>query len=272
VAERVDHLAAIVARKRVEVARRLRRATLYAAWAERTPAPLREQALGALRRSSNAPPRVIAEIKLRSPSAGQIRPRVSGEIAAIAASYQGAGAAAVSVLCDGPGFGGSPLDLRRVASRVSVPVLFKEFVLHSVQLDLARAVGASLVLLLVRVLEDAELASLVREARRRGLEPVVEAADQAELERALATEAAVVGINARDLRSFTLDAEAAARLVDRIPRDRVGVFMSGVRNQADFDRVAATRADCVLIGEGLMSADDPYATLAGWLAGSQSRG
>jgi indole-3-glycerol phosphate synthase len=111
------------------------------------------------------------------------------------------------------------------------------------------------------VLSDAELALLIREIRARGMEPVVEAADAQELERALATEATIIGVNARDLRSFSVDSAHATSLVDRIPASRVAVFMSGVRTPADFARVAASRADAVLIGEGLMRAPDPGAQL-----------
>jgi indole-3-glycerol phosphate synthase len=260
-AEQVDHLSRIVERKRVEVARRVRRASLFERWANEHAAP-RPGLARALARASGEPPRVIAEIKLRSPSAGVIRTREPFELAEIAEGYQQGGAAAVSVLCDGPGFGGSPLDVRRVSQAVSVPVLFKEFVVHEVQLDLARALGASFVLLLVRVLDDGELVRLIRAVRERGLEPVVEAADGHELERALHTEATIIGVNARDLRSFSVDAGQAAALVDRIPRERVAVFMSGVRSSDDFARVASTRADAVLIGEGLMRAVDPGARLA----------
>jgi indole-3-glycerol phosphate synthase len=256
-----DHLARIVERKRFEVVRRLRRAGRFVALAESAPLP-RGDLLAPLRRAPGQPPCVIAEIKLRSPSAGEIRARVPGELSAIAAGYQQGGAAAISVLCDGPGFGGCPLDVRRVAARVQRPVLFKEFVLDPVQVDCARALGASYVLLLVRVLSDGELRRLIREVRARGLEPVVEAADADELSRALATEATIVGVNARDLRSFTVDAGQAGALIETIPVDRIAVFMSGVRTRDDFARVAGTRADAVLIGEGLMRDRDPGQKLA----------
>lgn len=259
-AGKVDHLARIVQRKRGEVARRVSRAAEFVRFAEAAPAP-RPELLAPLRRTTGAP-RVIAEIKLKSPSAGTIRERRVGEHASIARGYERGGAAAISVLCDGPGFGGSPLDLRRVAREVQVPVVFKEFVIDQVQVDLARAVGASYVLLLVRVLEERELLRLIREVRARGLEPLVEAADEAELERALATDASIIGVNARDLRSFDVDAGRAGQLVERIPQNRVAVFMSGVRTAADFERIADTRADAVLIGEGLMRAHDPGAQLA----------
>ena len=265
-----DHLARIVARKRHEVARRVRRASTFVRLSEAQPAPGPEL-LAPLRRAPSSPPRVIAEIKLSSPSAGTIRARVPGEIARIAAGYERAGAAAVSVLCDGPGFGGSPLDVRRATRTIAAPVLFKEFVVDPVQIDVARAVGASYVLLLVRVLDDRALRTLIREVRARGLEPVVEAADADELTRALATDAAIVGVNARDLRSFDVDPGRAGALIERIPAPRIAVFMSGVRSHEDFARVAETRADAVLIGEGLMRAPDPGARLAELLRDASSR-
>jgi indole-3-glycerol phosphate synthase len=260
----IDHLARIVERKRLEVARRIRRASTFVRLAEQAP-PARADLLAPLRRPSRAKPRVIAEIKLKSPSAGTIRARSSGDLVRIAEGYERGGAAAISVLCDGPGFGGAPLDLRRVARRVSVPVLFKEFVVDPVQVDLARAVGASYVLLLVAVLDDRELARLIREVRARGLEPIVEAADRGELERALATDAAIVGVNARDLRSFEVSSTRASDLIERIPSQRVAVFMSGIRSRVDLEGVAQTRADAVLIGEGLMRESDPGDTLGEWL-------
>jgi indole-3-glycerol phosphate synthase len=257
----VDHLAQIVARKHAEVGRRLRRSELFRQAANGRE-PTSRDLLAVLRRRASLAPHVIAEIKLQSPSAGQIRARQTGEIVRIAQAYERAGASAVSVLCDRPGFGSSVLDLRRVATTIAAPVLFKEFVVDEVQLDLARAASASLVLLLVRVLNDEALARLIRACRARGLEPVVEAADEHELERALLTNAAIVGINARDLRSFAVDPATASSLIDRIPADRIAVFMSGVRSAADFARVAASRADAVLIGEGLMRAPDPGLELA----------
>lgn len=260
----IDHLARIVERKRLEVARRIRRAPAFVRFAEAARAP-RAELLSPLRRQPGAQPHVIAEIKLKSPSAGTIRARSTGELVRIARGYEQGGASALSVLCDGPGFGGSPLDVRRVAAHVGVPVLFKEFVVDPVQVDLARATGASYVLLLVRVLDDRELVRLIREVRARGLEPVVEAADEQELARALATDAAIVGVNARDLRSFEVSSTRASELIERIPSQRVAVFMSGVRSRADLARVGATRADAVLIGEGLMREPSPGETLRAWL-------
>lgn len=251
----MSYLDAILARKEREVARRHRRART---WQRASVDGARaERACRALRRPVGALPRVIAEIKLRSPSAGEIRPRRVGEVPELAREYVGAGAAAVSVLCDGPGFGGTPLDLRRAAKATDAPLLFKEFVLDELQIDLAACMGASMVLLLVRALQPERLEALVDAALRKGLAPVVEAADDRELDIALQTSARIVGVNARDLRTFRVDGEAAARILGRLPEERIGVYMSGIASAEDFRRVAQTRADAALIGEGLMRARSP---------------
>jgi indole-3-glycerol phosphate synthase len=223
-------------------------------------------AIERLRRSGAAAPRVIAEIKLRSPSAGSIRPRSARLVQTIAREYVQGGAAAVSVLCDGPGFGGSALDLRRAALAVSAPLLFKEFVLDPIQVTLARLVGAHMVLLLVRALDARSLNALVDEVLRQGMAPVVEAADEEELEIALGTRATLIGVNARDLRTFIVDPERARRAIERIPAERVAVHMSGIASGDDLRAAAASRADAVLVGEALMRAPVPSARLREWLA------
>jgi indole-3-glycerol phosphate synthase len=265
-----DYLGPILARKRREIARRHAHGALAAVAAEQVgghePRDRGAIAVERLRRSGDTPPRVIAEIKMRSPSAGSIRPRSTGLVQAIARDYVEGGAAAVSVLCDGPGFGGSPLDVRRAATAVSAPVLFKEFVLDPVQVTLARSVGAHMVLLLVRALDQRALGELVQEVLRQRMAPVVEAADDDELEIALATGATLIGVNARDLRTFRVDPERARRAIARIPSGRVAVHMSGIVSGEDLRAVAASRADAVLIGEALMRAPAPSARLREWLA------
>jgi indole-3-glycerol phosphate synthase len=265
----VDYLEAILARKRVENARRSRHARPWQGYAGRLVASDARLDRGAsalirLRRARGDALRVIAEIKLRSPSAGMLRARTPGAVQAIALDYMHAGAAAISVLCDGPGFAGSALDLRRVAATARVPLLFKEFVLDPIQVTLARAVGAHMVLLIVRALEPGELNALVEEVLRQGMAPVVEAADEAEVERALATRAAIIGVNARDLRTFRVDPERARRALERIPAERIAVHMSGIASADDLARVSGSRADAVLIGEALMRAPSPGARLAEW--------
>lgn len=222
------------------------------------------RALSALRRGG-ALPNVIAEVKFRSPSAGEIRPRRAGEAVRVAREYVRGGAAAISVLADGPGFGGGVADVRRVAAAVSQPVLFKGFVVDPFQARIASDVGASLVLLLVSVLDDAELATLIAQTQELGLEPVVEVANSEELARALRTEARIIGVNARDLHTFRVDPEAAARCVEAIPSDRLAVYMSGVRSREDLRQVARGRADAALVGEGLMRHADPGDVLAEWM-------
>ncbi|MEM7139320.1 MAG: indole-3-glycerol phosphate synthase TrpC [Myxococcota bacterium] len=257
-----DYLSAILARTRRENLRRKRHVDAMER-RERPPAFERARAgIDALRRESGGPPAILAEIKFRSPSAGSIRPWGAGEGVRIAKSYQAHGASVVSVLADAPGFGGSPLLVRSVAASVSAPVLFKGFVIDPIQVDLAYDVGASLVLLLVRALDDRSLSDLMMQSRALGMEPVVEAASLDEVDRAVALGATIIGVNARDLSTFRVDPEFAQRCIARVPDERIAVFMSGVKSREDFQRVADGRADAVLIGEGLMRADDPGVQLA----------
>ena len=257
-----DFLSAILARKRQENSRRRRHVAAMQP-VERIPQPERsERGLRGLRRAPGKPPSVIAEVKFRSPSAGEIRRWSPGEGVRVAQSYERGGASAVSVLADGPGFGGSPLLVRRVAQEVSIPVLYKGFVLDPVQVDLAYDVGAALVLLLVRALEDADLRPLVQRIRSLGMEPVVEAANSGEVDRAVAAGSTIIGVNARDLSTFRVDRDAARACVARIPEECVAVFMSGVRSVDDLRDVAQGRADAVLIGEELMRSEDPGARLS----------
>jgi len=262
----VDVLSAILERKRQQVERR-RRHVLPSTTVRGEVLPDRSAAsVRALTRGDHRLPRVIAEIKHRSPSAGLIRVRRPGAVAEIARAYEIGGASAVSVLCDGPGFGGTPLDVRRAAGVVSVPVLFKEFVLDELQVKLARQCGASMVLLLVRAMTASRLTELVDAVHALGMAPVVEAADAGELAVALRTSARIIGINARDLRTFQMDGDEARRLVEQIPADRIAVYMSGVRSAADLHALASSRADAVLVGEALMRAPNPGAALATWVA------
>jgi indole-3-glycerol phosphate synthase len=257
-----DYLSAILARKRAENRRRKRHAKATRP-VERRPQPQRaERGIRALRRAQGQRPSVIAEVKFRSPSAGVIRHWSPGEGVRVARGYERAGASVVSVLADGPGFGGSPLLVRRVAQAVSVPVLYKEFVVDPIQVELAYDMGASLVLLIVRVLDDSALSELITQIRSLGMEPVVEAANVGEVDRAIAAGSSIIGVNARDLSTFRIDHEAARICVERIPPESVAVFMSGVRRVEDLRDVARGRADAVLIGEELMRSEDPSVRLS----------
>jgi indole-3-glycerol phosphate synthase len=202
---------------------------------------------------------VIAEVKRRSPSAGTINAAL--DPAAQAGRYAQGGAAAISVLTDGPHFGGSIDDLRAAVSMVSAPVIRKDFVLHEDQVLEARAAGAAAVLLIVRALPDARLAALLGAATDLALDALVEVHDAAELDRALAAGATLLGVNSRDLDTFTIDVAAAWRVLASVPADRIAVAESGMATAGDVERAAASGADAVLIGTALSAAPDPEGLL-----------
>jgi indole-3-glycerol phosphate synthase len=233
---------------------RARRADLERAAAEAPLPPSFRGALGGQRLA------LVAELKRRSPSAGVIREDLHPSDRARA--YSAAGAAAISVLTDGPFFGGSLDDLSVVARDVPVPVLRKDFILDETQILEARGAGAAAVLLIVRALEAARLQALLRYARELGLEALVEVHTRAELDAALAADAAVIGVNSRDLDTFQLDVTAAWELVARVPADRVAIAESGMRTVTDVERAAQAGADGVLIGTALSAAAEPGALAA----------
>ncbi len=213
---------------------------------------------------------LIAEVKRRSPSVGDIA--VGDDAIARARAYAQGGAAAISVLCEPHWFGGSVADLRAVRAAVSVPVLAKEFVVDPRQLQLLRAAGADLVLLLAVLHSRTKLARLVTQARDLGMEPLVEAHDAHELEAALATDARLIGVNSRDLRTLDVDAERAVRLRELIPGDRIAIAESGVRDTATIARWRATGFDAALVGEALMRSPDPAAAARAFVgAGTDPR-
>jgi indole-3-glycerol phosphate synthase len=198
---------------------------------------------------------VIAEIKRRSPSAGSIREDLDpGERASL---YAATGAAAISILTDTPFFGGSVQDLRSAAARCALPLLRKDFILDEVQVLEARAAGASAVLLIARVLSRPRLDELLQCAREFGLDALVEVHSEKELDAALASGASVIGVNSRDLDTFTIDVESAWRLVRRVPADRIAIAESGLLGKSDVERVAETGVDAVLVGTALSSAAAP---------------
>jgi indole-3-glycerol phosphate synthase len=249
----------ILRRKRDEVAarRRERGDAALEALAARAPAPR-----GLFERLSppGGPARVVAEVKRASPSAGAIRADL--DAVAQARRYAEAGAAAVSVLTDGPGFGGSLADLEACRAAVAAPLLRKDFVLDRYQLLEARAAGADAALLIVAALSPAELAALAADAAALGLEALVECHDEAEFEAALAAGARLVGINNRDLRSFRVDLGVSERLLPLAPPGVRVVVESGVRSVDDAARLRAAGAANFLVGEALVRADDPAALLA----------
>lgn len=236
-----------------------------------SPPPVaRRPALGLLdrlKRPPGSPLRLIAEVKLKSPSAGSLSCVLSP--AQRAQRYALAGAAMISVLVDGPFFGGSYADITACRDALDAEfgaarpfLLCKEFVLHTVQLDHAVAAGADAVLLIARIVSPVELARLAREARGRGLTPLIEIATLDELSAARGAEAELVGVNARDLDTLAMDAARAARVLDSIDTETVAIHLSGLGNPEDVARVAKGRPDAALIGEALMRADDPTELLS----------
>ena len=201
----------------------------------------------------------IAEIKRRSPSAGDLRP--DADPARIAPAYARAGAAAVSVLVDAR-FGGTWDDLRAARAASDVPLLAKGFFSTPEDLRTAKETGADAVLLLLRDLEDDTTRSLTAEADRLGLDTLVEAHDAAELDRGIALGAPVLGVNARDLTTFAIDRDAQLALLARIPADRVVVAESGIVSRAHGAAAELAGADAILVGSALMRAPDPAAKLA----------
>lgn len=254
--KRSDILARIVATKRDEIALLEGRAPDLRARAADAP-PARDFH-GAL--AAHATVRVIAEVKRRSPGAGEIRPGL--DPARLASTYERSGAAALSVLTDRDYFGGSLDDLRAARSAVSLPALRKDFTLDRLQIDEARAAGADAVLLIVRILDDARLADLHGHAVERGLAVLVEVHDAAELERAVDCGARIVGINNRDLSTFRTDLAVTEGLLDRLPAGTVVVSESGIRGGDDVARLGRAGVDAVLVGESILRAPDPGAMVA----------
>ena len=201
----------------------------------------------------------IAEIKRRSPSAGDLRP--DADPARIAPAYAAAGAAAISVLVD-ERFGGTWDDLRAARSTTDAPLLAKGFFATADQLRTAREAGADAVLLLLRDLDDDAVRRLSREARRLGLDTLVEAHDADELRRAIALDAAIVGVNARDLSTFAIDRRAQLDLVASVPSGRVVIAESGIESRAQGAAAELAGADAILVGSALMRAPDAAAKLA----------
>ena len=198
---------------------------------------------------------VIAEMKRRSPSGGELRAGL--DPAAIAREYAAAGAAAVSVLTDGPGFGGSLDDLQAARAAVELPLLRKDFVLDPVQVAEARVAGADWVLLIVALLDDETLEACLDAVRRSRAHALVEAHDEDEVRRAAAAGAQCIGINNRDLRTLTVDLGTFARLRRLVPDCATCVAESGIRNAEDARRLVGEGADAVLVGETLLRAASP---------------
>ena len=260
----MDKLAEIMAHKRREIASRVRpvpAAELARAAAGRPKPPSLASAL----RRADGRLAVIAEIKRRSPSAGEIRAIVSAGDQA--GRYQAAGADALSVLTDAKYFGGAIEDMREAVSHFlqaspALPCLRKDFMVHPIQVLEAGEAGASAILLIVRALATDELRALYDAALAAGLDALFEIHDEADLEKALQHGAKIVGVNNRDLTVFKTDLAISERLIPRFPRDIIAISESGIFTAREAARARAAGAHAVLVGEALMKAPDPARLIA----------
>jgi len=214
----------------------------------------------ALRSASADGLAVIAEVKRRSPSRGDLAADL--DPAVTAAAYARGGATCLSVLTDEPHFGGSAADLQAARAAVDRPVLRKDFTVDLRDVCDARIMGADAVLLIVAALDDRELHEMHELAGAVGLDVLVEVHDEAELERAVAVGAAVVGVNQRDLMTFEVDHDRAVRVGAAMPAGVVRVAESGIRGPADAAALAQAGFHAVLVGESVVTAGDPAASVA----------
>jgi indole-3-glycerol phosphate synthase len=210
---------------------------------------------------------VIAECKRRSPSRGVLRRAY--DPAAIAASYERAGAAAISVLTEPTFFDGSLEHLADARAATSLPILRKDFIVDRYQIVEARAAGADAVLLIVAALDALALKSLHQTAQEAGLDVLVEVHELFELPVALEAGASIIGVNNRNLRTLDVSTDVSAQVIDLIPEDVVAVAESGLKTAEDVGRLRKNGYDAFLIGERLMTAEDPGEALAQLLRGAQ---
>ena len=248
-----DILAEIVTRKRIEVAVARDRVPTAALEGRLSVAPAVRDFFAVL--AAPGPIRLIAEFKRKSPSAGEIRPGAT--IEEVVGGYAAAGASCLSVLTDGPGFGGNLVDLESARIAVPLPVLRKEFVVDRYQVIEARAHGADAVLLIAECLDDCLLRSLYREILDLGMTPLVELHDAENLPRVLDLGATLVGINNRNLKTMTTDLDTVLRLREQVPDEVVLVAESGIKTRADVERLEAAGVAAMLVGESLLTQPDP---------------
>ncbi len=261
-------LETIIAYHRARAASDERRLLDLVRAAGRVPDPPR--LLDALVRREGQPVNVIAEVKRRSPSAGALREDL--DVAPLAAAYALGGAAAISVLTDGPHFGGHPDDVAEVRATVSIPILRKDFTVCCQDVCDARLMGASAVLLIAAVLSRAELRELLELATALGLAALVEVHDEREQQGALELGALLIGVNQRDLTTFDVDPERAASLAGHFPSDVVTIAESGIRTADQAHALADLGYDALLVGEALVRATDPATTIEAFRALPEDRG
>jgi len=255
-----DILQRILARKAEEVAQRRGERPLAELQARIADLPPARGFVDAVRRRVGAgQAAVIAEVKKASPSKGLIR--ADFDPAAIARSYEAGGAACLSVLTDVDFFQGSDAYLREARAACALPVLRKDFTIDPYQVFEARVLGADCILLIVAALDDAALAGMVNLAHEIGLDVLVEVHDIDELERALQTDAALIGVNNRDLRTFAVSLDTTLDLRAAVPRDRILVTESGIATREDVALMRDAGVDAFLVGESFMREADPGAAL-----------
>ncbi len=242
--------------KRGEIAAAKERSPLAALESRARAALAPRDFVGALRAKR---PAVIAEIKKASPSRGVLREDFNP--AAIAASYERAGAACLSVLTDRQFFQGSAVHLAEAKAACRLPVLRKDFVIEPYQVYESRALDADCILLIAACLEKDEMIELERVAKRLGMAVLVEVHDAAELDAALALETPLIGINNRDLKTFETRLETTLNLLPRLPSGRLAVTESGILSPADVARMRAGGIETFLVGEAFMRAPDPGTAL-----------
>lgn len=259
----MDKLTEIMAWKRQEIASLVRDVPLEELAALNATLPAPPSFAAALTRADGQLA-VIAEIKRRSPSAGTIASGIAAPDQAI--KYRTAGASALSVLTDQKYFGGELADLQAVTERFAteppaVPCLRKDFMVHPIQVRQAREVGASAILIIVRALKDDEIRTLFAAAQAAGLDALFEIHNEADLSRAVAHEARIIGVNNRDLAVFTTDLAISERLIPQFPEGVIAVSESGIFSATEASRARAAGAQAVLVGEALMKATDTAALL-----------
>ena len=262
-----DILQRILATKRTEIAAGRQARPLERIEREAREAAPARRFEAAIRRDAGRGAAVIAEIKRASPSAGTIRADL--DVAAVAASYERNGATCLSVLTDREYFGGSAADLRAAREACSLPVLRKDFVIDPWQVYESRAMGADCILLIVGAVPLQALLELEHLAKALGMDVLVESHDAAELEVALQLQTALIGINNRDLRSFTTRLETTLDLLPSVPAGRVVVTESGIATTDHVQALKTQGVSAYLVGSAFMSASDPGAELSKLFSGAR---
>ncbi|GBR34778.1 MULTISPECIES: indole-3-glycerol phosphate synthase TrpC [Gluconobacter] len=256
-ADRSDVLARICARTRVDIEQRSQIMSLkdITARAREVTTPTRGFGQALQHLTADRQVGLIAEIKKASPSAGILRPDY--DPVKIAQDYQAAGATCLSVLTEGSCFHGSTEDIRVVREACSLPILRKDFILDPWQVHESRLIGADCILLIMAVLTETQAAELIAIARGLDMDVLLEVHDEAELNRALALDTFLIGINNRNLRTLKTDIQTTIDLAPMVPPDRLVVSESGIRTQDDMMKVGAVGASAVLVGESLLREPDP---------------